>query len=50
MHFMLLGLKEPLEAGTQFPFTLHFERAGGILIEVVVSSPGAGDDHEHLHH
>ncbi len=50
LHFMLLGLKEPLVAGTQFPFTLHFERAGGIQIEVVVTAPGAGGDHDHSHH
>src|SRR5512138_863180 len=35
-HIMLMGLKAPLKKGTQFPATLHFEKAGDVAVEVVV--------------
>ena len=40
-HIMLIGLEAPLVAGTRFPLTLMFERAGEIAVEVVVEPPGA---------
>lgn len=40
-HIMLMGLKAPLEAGTAFPLTLSFEKAGTIEVEVLVEKAGA---------
>ena len=40
-HIMLMGLKAPLEAGTAFPLTLSFEKAGAIEVEVLVEKAGA---------
>ena len=37
-HFMLIGLKRPLEADDRFQFLLEFEQAGQALVEVVVQS------------
>jgi copper(I)-binding protein len=46
-HIMLMGLKAPLEAGTAFPLTLRFEKAGAIEVEARVESAGAGTpDHQ----
>ncbi|AMN48371.1 hypothetical protein ACG33_14950 [Steroidobacter denitrificans] len=42
MHFMIVGLKQPLAANTRIPFILHFEHAGDISVELVVSAAGAG--------
>lgn len=44
LHIMLTGLKTPLKAGTEFPLTLRFEKAGPIEIEVRVerSTPSHG--------
>lgn len=36
-HVMLMGLKAPLKAGTDFPATLVFEKAGAIETKVSVS-------------
>ena len=41
-HVLLVGLKEPLEAGTSFEAWLEFEPAGGLTVEVDVVPPGAG--------
>lgn len=41
MHFMLMQLTAPLVAGSRFPLTLKFERAGEITVDVVVQD-GAG--------
>jgi copper(I)-binding protein len=30
LHLMFMGLKAPLQAGTQFPVTLRFEKAGEV--------------------
>jgi periplasmic copper chaperone A len=38
-HVMLESLKQPLRAGTTFPVTLIFQRAGQFKIEVPVQSP-----------
>jgi periplasmic copper chaperone A len=40
-HVMLESLKRPLRAGTTFPLTLIFQRAGQLQIEVPVESPQA---------
>lgn len=61
-HIMLLGLKKPLQAGDQFPMTLHFSKAGKLKISIHVtdkdkSAKPSGNhdemehhDHEHHHH
>ena len=38
-HIMLESLKRPLRAGTTFPLTLIFQRAGPLQVEVRVESP-----------
>ena len=43
MHLMLVGLKAPLKAGTSFPMTLRFERAGNVDVSVVVQAPKTGE-------
>ena len=37
-HLMFIGLKSPLKAGTQFPMTLHFQKAGEIQVTVKVQA------------
>jgi len=51
MHLMLIGLKEPLKAGTSFPMTLRFDRAGSVDVSVVVqeAKPGAASAPTHAH-
>ncbi len=39
-HLWLTGLKHPLKAGTSFPLTLTFKRAGPITIQIVVGRQG----------
>ncbi|MBL4804955.1 MAG: copper chaperone PCu(A)C [Alphaproteobacteria bacterium] len=39
-HIMLFGLKAPLEAGTEFPMTLHFDDENNREITVKVVKPG----------
>jgi copper(I)-binding protein len=53
-HLMLIGLKEPLKAGQQFPLTLTFEKAGKVDTTVTVKprtelkkSSGAPAGHAH---
>ncbi len=41
LHVMLFGLEAPLREGTRFPLTLIFEAAGGLEVEVYVTSPMA---------
>lgn len=38
MHLMLIGLKQPLREGEEFPLTLTFAKAGAITVEVPVKS------------
>lgn len=38
-HVMLVGLKRELKGGDRFPLTLHFERAGAVMVEVEVRNP-----------
>lgn len=40
-HIMLIGLKQPLQAGDKFPMTLNFEKAGKIEVSVTVDSKEA---------
>lgn len=49
LHVMLIGLKEPLKAGTSFPMTLHFEKQGDVPITVTVGKD-AGTHDMHGHH
>lgn len=57
-HIMFMGLKAPLEEGSEFPLTLTFEKAGSVPVTVKVVKPGAapaghekghGHDHGHAH-
>jgi copper(I)-binding protein len=38
---MLVGLKQPLQAGDKFPMTLSFEKAGKVEVSVTVDSKEA---------
>lgn len=38
-HLMLFDLKEPLQAGMQFPLLLHFRQAGDVATRVTVEAP-----------
>ena len=52
-HIMLIGLKQPLKAGQQFPLTLTFEKAGKLDISVGVEEIKSGmsmPDEESAHH
>ncbi len=53
LHLMLMGLKAPLAAGSQFPLTLRFEKAGEVTVQVKVEAAGASSaghgDHGHKH-
>jgi periplasmic copper chaperone A len=47
-HIMLMGLKHPLVAGTSFPVTLTFAKAGAVATTATVQAAGAampGMDH-----
>jgi periplasmic copper chaperone A len=39
LHFMLVGLKQPLAAGSTFPLELSFEKSGRVTIQVKVAPP-----------
>jgi copper(I)-binding protein len=43
-HVMFMGLAQPLKAGTSFPLTLRFEKAGEVKVDVQVAAqaPAAG--------
>lgn len=53
LHIMFMGLKAPLQAGTSFPLTLRFEKAGEVTTQVTVSARApqgaAADTHKHKH-
>ena len=40
-HIMLLGLKQGLTAGSRFPLTLTFEKAGSVQVDVPVEAIGS---------
>ena len=42
-HLMLIGLKQPLKDGQQFPMQLKFETAGQVEVTVTVQERKAGD-------
>lgn len=44
LHVMLIGLKQPLAAGHSFPLTLNFERAGEVVVDIVVRGLGASQE------
>ncbi len=44
MHVMLIGLKQALKAGSSFPLTLTFEKAGKIDVTVAVEKAGGMGD------
>ena len=48
LHLMLVGLKQPLAAGSKLPLTLRFEKAGEQKVEMSVApkAPAAGE-HKH---
>ena len=48
-HIMLIGLKQPLAAGDQFPLLLEFDQAEQTLVEVVVQMADA-EGAEKIHH
>ncbi len=51
-HIMLIGLKQPLAAGSRFPLTLKFRHAPAQTVQVEVKSPAeeaGGMQHRHHH-
>ena len=38
LHVMLMGLAQPLQAGSAFPLTLRFEKAGEVKVQVRVAT------------
>ncbi len=48
-HVMLLGLTGPLTAGTSFPMTLTFAKAGAVAVTVEVKGMGMDGEHDHHH-
>ena len=40
-HIMLLGLKQGLAAGSRFPLTVIFEKAGSVQVDVPVEAMGS---------
>jgi copper(I)-binding protein len=40
-HFMLMGLRQPLQAGFRFPMLLQFQKAGTLSVQVQVVEPGS---------
>jgi copper(I)-binding protein len=40
-HFMLMGLRQPLQVGMRLPMTLRFEKAGTLSVQVQVVEPGS---------
>ena len=41
IHFMLVGLKTPLERGTTAPLVLEFRNAGRVTIQLGIEAPDA---------
>lgn len=42
LHIMLIGLHETLEAGSSFPMTLMFDKAGPVTIDVTIKPMSTG--------
>jgi copper(I)-binding protein len=53
LHLMLVGLKQPLVAGTRYPLSLTFKAGGKVSVDVEVrgsEAAAAADDHaDHQH-
>jgi copper(I)-binding protein len=51
LHFMLMGLKQPLTLGARVPLTLRFEKAGEVSVEIAIENAplAAPAAHEHKH-
>jgi copper(I)-binding protein len=54
LHLMFMDLKTPLKAGSRFPLTLRFEKAGDVQVEVPVqrmppAGAAAGGGHHGTH-
>lgn len=45
LHIMLFRLNTALRVGDRFPLILRFERAGRLILEVVVREQAAGGEH-----
>ena len=41
IHFMLVGLKTPLERGTTAPLVLEFRNAGRVTVQLGIEAPDA---------
>ncbi len=41
LHVMLIGLAEPLRAGTEMPLTLRFARAGEVTVQLEIQAAGS---------
>lgn len=48
-HFMMFGLKQPLEAGGRFPLTLVFADAGSIEVQVMIEEEPPGSPARDTH-
>ncbi|WP_431283852.1 copper chaperone PCu(A)C [Humitalea sp. 24SJ18S-53] len=49
-HIMLIGLTQPMAAGSRVPLTLRFERGGEVTVELAVEragAPAAAGAHQH---
>ncbi|MEH6564275.1 MAG: copper chaperone PCu(A)C [Halopseudomonas sp.] len=51
-HLMLFNLKQPLNAGSEFPLTLRFAEAGAVevMVKVQAEEPADATDDPHSHH
>ncbi len=48
LHMMFVGLRAPLKAGMSFPLELRFERAGAVVVKVVIEAVlAAPEPHKH---
>ena len=48
-HIMFMGLKEPFENGKIILITLLFEKAGEVVIEIIVDKDRKEKKHSHSH-
>ncbi len=49
LHFMLMGLKQPLVLGSRVPMTLRFEKAGEVSVEIAIENGPAAAPQAHEH-
>ena len=50
LHLMLVGLKQPLIAGSMMPLTLTFKHAGAVTVQVKVEPVVAQAEDSHVGH